>query len=82
MRGLSKRFFVFTVGSLCRDRRSIALAILVFLLCGSFIWGILPLAPGMSFEYHLLGALTGAICTFPLRRYDPLPIRRPLWMGA
>jgi membrane associated rhomboid family serine protease len=64
-------FFVFTVGVLRWDRRSIALALVVFLLYGGMIWGILPTAPGISFESHLFGALLGVILAFALRRLDP-----------
>ena len=69
-------FFVFIIGILRRDKRSIALALLVFFLYGSMIWGLLPVVPGVSFEYHLFGAVTGAICAFLLRARDPLPPRR------
>lgn len=69
-------FFVFIVGILRRDRRSIALAMLVFFLYGSMIWGIFPTSPGISFEYHLFGALAGTVCAFLLRERDPLPARK------
>lgn len=69
-------FFVFVVGILRRDRPSIALALLVFFLHGSMIWGIFPLAPGISFEYHFFGAAAGTISALFLRRRDPLPERR------
>lgn len=68
-------FLVFIIGILRRDRRSVALALLVFFLYGSMIWGVFPLAPGISFEYHLFGAIAGAACAFLLRRRDPLPER-------
>lgn len=67
--------FVFVVGILRRDRRSIALALLVFFLYGGMIWGVLPVTPGISFEYHLFGALAGLICAFLLRGRDPPPER-------
>lgn len=69
-------FLVFIIGILRRDRRSVALALLVFFLYGGMIWGVFPLAPGISFEYHLFGAIAGAACAFLLRRRDPLPERR------
>ncbi len=69
-------FFVFIIGILRRDKRSIALALLVFFLYGSMVWGLLPVAPGVSFEYHLFGALAGGLCAFLLRNRDPLPPRR------
>lgn len=69
-------FYVFIVGILRRDRRSVALALLAFFLYGGMIWGVFPLAPGISFEYHLFGALAGVACAFGLHRRDPLPQRR------
>lgn len=68
-------FFVFVIGMLRRDRPSIALAMIVFFLYGSMVWGILPLKPGVSFESHLFGALTGTVAAIALRRRDPLPQR-------
>lgn len=74
--------FVFVAGILRRDRRSIALALLVFFLYGGMIWGVLPLAAGISFESHLFGALAGLVCAFLLRTRDPLPERpRYSWEG-
>lgn len=75
-------FFVFVVGILRRDRRSIALALLVFFLYGGMVWGVLPLEPGVSFEYHLFGAIAGVASAAALRRRDPLPERRKYaWEG-
>lgn len=69
-------FFVFFIGILRRDKRSIALSLIVFFLYGSMIWGILPGDPGISFEYHLFGAIAGTFSAFLLRYHDPLPTRR------
>ncbi|MDZ7839598.1 MAG: rhomboid family intramembrane serine protease [Gammaproteobacteria bacterium] len=69
-------FFVFLIGVLRRDRPSMALAMIVFFLYGGMIWGVLPLKPGISFEYHLFGALAGIVAAIGLRRRDPLPTRR------
>lgn len=69
-------FFVFVIGILRRDRPSIALALIVFFLYGSMVWGVLPLKPGISFEFHLFGALTGIAAAVVLRRRDPLAQRR------
>lgn len=75
-------FCVFSLGILRRDRASIALALLVFFLYGSMVWGILPIAAGVSFEYHLAGAVAGIGCAVALRRSDPLPVRpRYDWEG-
>ncbi|MCP1727767.1 membrane associated rhomboid family serine protease [Natronospira proteinivora] len=69
-------FFVFVIGVLRRDRRSIALALLVFFLYGGMIWGVLPQGPGVSFESHLFGALCGILAAIFLRHHDPLPPRK------
>ncbi|MEN8178243.1 MAG: rhomboid family intramembrane serine protease [Pseudomonadota bacterium] len=52
-------FFVFTIGVLRWDRLAITLSLLVFLLYGGMIWGIFPGTPGVSFESHFFGAMTG-----------------------
>jgi len=73
-------FFVFLIGILRRDRRSIALALLVFFLYGGMIWGVLPQGPGISFESHLFGALSGILAAITLRHRDPpAPRKRYAW---
>lgn len=75
-------FFVFTLGILRWDRRAIALALVVFLLYGSTIWGIFPTAPDISFEYHLLGAGIGVLLAFLLKGLDPPPQEKKYdWEG-
>jgi membrane associated rhomboid family serine protease len=64
-------FFVFTVGAIRWDRRAIALSMVVFFLYGSMIWGIFPNQPGISYESHFFGAITGIILAILLRNYDP-----------
>jgi len=66
-------FFVFTIGVLRRDRRAMALAMIVFFMYGSMVWGVLPGDPQISFESHLAGALTGIGLALLLRDVDPPP---------
>ena len=66
-------FFIFVVGVLRRDRRAIALSLVVFFLYGGMIWGIFPRDPGVSFESHFFGALIGLVLAFMLRDRDPRP---------
>lgn len=66
-------FFVFTIGILRWDRRAIALSLVVFLLYGGMIWGIFPMKPDVSFEYHLFGAGIGVLLAFLLKGLDPPP---------
>jgi len=64
-------FFVFTVGVLRWERRTIAISLAVFFLYGGMISGILPGVRGVSFESHLSGALIGILLAFLLRHRDP-----------
>ena len=64
-------FFLFLIGILRRDRRSIAVSLIVFFLYGGMIWGIFPIQRGISFESHLSGAVIGVGLAFALRRRDP-----------
>lgn len=64
-------FFIFVIGVLRRDRPAIALSLSVFFLYGGMIWGILPQQPGISFESHFFGALSGVVAAFLLRNRDP-----------
>jgi membrane associated rhomboid family serine protease len=64
-------FFVFTIGVLRWERRTIAISLLVFFLYGSMISGVIPGAREISFESHLSGALIGILMAFLLRHRDP-----------
>lgn len=69
-------FFVFVSGLIRRDRTSIAAAMLTFMFFGGMLLTILPREEGISFEYHLSGALAGVLCAILMRRRDPAPPRR------
>jgi membrane associated rhomboid family serine protease len=64
-------FFVFTIGVLRWERRTIAISLLVFFLYGSMISGVIPGARDISFESHLSGALIGILLAVLLRHRDP-----------
>jgi membrane associated rhomboid family serine protease len=66
-------FFIFVIGVLRRDKPAIALALIVFFLHGSMIWGIFPQEARISFEAHLFGAIAGVLLAFMLRNRDPKP---------
>jgi len=73
-------FFVFTVGLLRRERRNIALSLVVFFLYGGMISGVVPGSDDISFESHLSGALIGIVLAFLLRHRDPkLPAKQYSW---
>ena len=66
-------FFIFTTGILRRDKLSIALALIVFLLYGNMVWSIFPQEPDISYESHFFGAITGVLAAFLFRDRDPQP---------
>lgn len=69
-------FFVFGLGLLRHDRLAIVASMVVFFLYGSMVYTVLPGDPGISWEYHLFGALTGLVAAFLLRGVDPMPVPR------
>ncbi|PHS32660.1 MAG: rhomboid family intramembrane serine protease [Methylophaga sp.] len=66
-------FFLFLIGILRRDKPAMAIAMIVFFLYGSMVWGVLPTEESISFESHLFGALMGIICAILFRKNDPKP---------
>lgn len=68
-------FFLFVLGLLRRDRPAIATALMVFFLYGGMLLTVLPREPGVSWEYHLSGALAGALAAWRWYRLDPAPPR-------
>ncbi|MDE1959992.1 MAG: rhomboid family intramembrane serine protease [Xanthomonadaceae bacterium] len=69
-------FYLFFMGLLRRDRLGIAIALTVFFLYGGMVMTVLPRDPQVSFEYHFIGALAGAIAAFVWHQHDPEPPRK------
>jgi membrane associated rhomboid family serine protease len=69
-------FMVFALGLLRRDRPAIAAAMIAFFFFGSMLLTVLPQELGVSWEYHLSGALAGLLCAVLWRHADPPPPRR------
>lgn len=64
--------FLFYSGLFRKNRRLIALSLLVTFMYGSLIFGVLPFrAKKISWESHLVGAITGGIAAFFLRKKGP-----------
>jgi len=73
-------FFLFVIGILRRDRLAMAVAMGVFFLYGSMVWGIFPREPGISYESHFFGALIGVVMAILCRNVDaPPPEKRYRW---
>lgn len=68
-------FLLLGLGLLRRDRPSIAAALIGFFFYGGMLLTVLPREPGVSWEYHLCGALSGALAALLWRRADPEPPR-------
>ena len=71
--------YVFAAGMLRRDRRAIAASLLVCFLYGALVWGLVPIAPRMSWETHLAAALVGVVMAVALRGLDAVPRKRYSW---
>ena len=69
-------FLLLFLGLLRRDRASIAAALIAFFFYGGMLLTVLPREPGVSWEYHLCGALAGIVAAFVWRRADPEPPRQ------
>jgi membrane associated rhomboid family serine protease len=65
--------FLFFSGIIRKDRRSMALALLVTFVYGGMVWGVFPLYKGVSWESHLFGAIGGAFCAWYYKDLDPAP---------
>lgn len=61
-------------GAFSRNLGQIVVAVVVFLLYGSILWGVLPSGPGVSWQGHLGGALGGLLVAFLAHR-SPQPPR-------
>lgn len=55
-------------GLVTRRLRDIVVALIVFVLYGSVLWGVLPGQYGVSWQAHLGGALGGVLAATRLRR--------------
>lgn len=69
-------FLLLFLGLLRRDRAAIAAALIGFFFYGGMLLTVLPREAGISWEYHLCGALAGILAAFVWRRADPEPPRR------
>lgn len=62
--------FLFFSGLIRKDRRSLALALLVTFVYGGMVWGVLPIYKGVSWESHLFGGIIGAFCAWYYKDLD------------
>ncbi len=75
-------FFLFVASIFRRDKSSVAIMMIAFLLYGGMTMTIFPREEGISFEYHFFGALAGVISALIWRDSDPKPeVQRYEWEG-
>jgi membrane associated rhomboid family serine protease len=75
-------FFLFIASIFRRDKSSVAIMMIAFLLYGGMTMTIFPRQEGISFEYHFFGALAGVIAALIWRDSDPKPAeKRYEWEG-
>lgn len=68
--------FLFLSGLIRKDVRLAAISLLVVFLYGGLIWGVLPIFPHISWEYHLYGGISGFIAALIYRNHGP---QRIVW---
>ncbi len=68
--------FLFLSGLIRKDFRLAAISLLVVFLYGSLIWGVFPIYPNISWEYHLWGGISGFIAAVIYRKRGP---QRIIW---
>lgn len=56
--------FLFFSGILSKDRRFIAISLLIIFLYGSLVWGVFPTNGNISWESHLFGFCLGFIIAY------------------
>jgi len=67
--------FLLLSGVLMRDLRLLTISLIVVFLYGSMIWGLFPIEPGISWDGHLMGAVSGV--TLSLLFYKQGPPTQP-----
>ena len=63
--------FLFFSGIFRKDRRLLAISLLVTFLYGGLVWGILPVDQSISWESHLFGSVAGFLCAIYYRKEGP-----------
>jgi len=66
-------FFIFFSGIFRKNIQSIALSLFVVFLYGSIVWGMFPIDVKISWEGHLMGAISGTLAAFYFRKVDLPP---------
>lgn len=73
--------FIIVTGIIKNNKRLMALSLAIIFIYGSMIWGVLPNEPGISWESHLMGMMSGILLALfyrnePLSWVHQIPIFR------
>jgi membrane associated rhomboid family serine protease len=71
--------FLFFSGVIRNNINLLAISLLVVFLYGGLVWGVFPFDFKVSWESHLMGAVTGLVLSFFYRKYGPPPVTYP-WL--
>lgn len=63
--------FLLLSGLLRKDVRLLTISLIVTFLYGSFFWGLFPTEEQISWDGHLMGALSGTMLAFSFYKYGP-----------
>ena len=59
--------FLIASGWFRKNLKSVIIAVLIGFIYGGMVWGILPNQPGVSWEGHLFGAVSGVVASIILK---------------
>lgn len=62
--------FIFFSGVFRKNLQLMSLSLLMVALYGGLIWGLLPVVEHISWEGHLMGAISGIWCAFYFKNYQ------------
>ena len=71
--------FLFFGGVFRRNTQNLALSLVIAFFYGSMIWGVLPVQPGVSWESHLFGAVSGLVLAWYFRKLGVPPRKKYFW---
>lgn len=60
--------FIFFAGVIIKEKRYVAISLLVVFIYGSIVWGIFPMDVSYSWEGHLTGFVSGIVIAFYLKK--------------
>lgn len=63
--------FLLFSGIFQQDLRLLTISLVVIFLYGSFIWGLFPIEPKISWDGHLMGAVSGTILSLIYNKQGP-----------